>query len=99
MTVSRATIEEAVSRWEKKARAETYLSENLHPKARGWLVDEVEKVMTISVVARPLTPEQIEELKMPVPNHTIQVVQAAVSDAEYDRIASEPPPRKGKNKG
>jgi hypothetical protein len=77
MTVSRATIEEAVSRWEKRARADLWLSENLHNRAKKLLVDEM-----------------LLEINGPTVG-----TQFAVSDAEYDRIASEPPPRKGKNKG
>jgi len=82
MTVARETIEAAISRWERKARAELYLSENLHPKARAWLVEEMMlRCSTQTVINEDLSRRH------------------GVSDLEYDRIASEPPPRKGKNKG
>lgn len=42
MKVSRNDIGLAIAKWEKRAKSEMYLDDFLHPKARFWLIDEIE---------------------------------------------------------
>lgn len=52
----RQEIEATVTAWERHAHGETYLTERLHPKAKGWLVDRIETMLRkagVSTVAMP----------------------------------------------
>lgn len=39
--------------WEKHAHAERYIETKLHPKAMGWLVDEIEKTLATAGASAP----------------------------------------------
>ena len=41
----RDDIAATVDAWARQAHGETYLSERLHPKARGWLIDHIETLL------------------------------------------------------
>ena len=43
MAENRQRAEATAKAWESRAHAERYIETKLHPKAMGWLIDEIEK--------------------------------------------------------
>lgn len=86
----RADIAAAVDAWANYALGETYLSERLHPKARGWLIDHIETMLRktgVSTVGpvngpspvKPVKPAKVEKL-------TVAVIEEAAAKAKEHAI-------------
>lgn len=84
----RTEIASAVDAWASHALGETYLSERLHPKARGWLIDHIETMLRkagVSTVGpvngpapvKPVKPVKVEKLVEAV----VEKIETAIAGA------------------
>jgi len=44
---------DAAKAWEKHAHAERFIETKLHPRAMGWLIDEIEKALSSAGATAP----------------------------------------------
>lgn len=92
--MTRDQITAAINAWEKRARAETYLPEPLHFKAKGWLVDEIEKLV-LAIGVKPTKPTKPKETVVTPMTSTPQVT---VAEPTMDELKAKVKTGKGRGK-
>lgn len=93
----RTEIASAVDAWANHAHRETYLSDRLHPKARGWLIDHIETMLRKAGVSTvgpvngpaPVKPVKVEKLVEAVVEK-IETASAGASDGASKGPAETP---------